>query len=119
MDARPKTIFCDVDGTLIHHYGDLMLQISNKAKLLPGVLEKFNEWDKKGYNLILTTGRRESMRELTERQLKECGLFWDQLIMGVGGGHRVIINDLKSGGTEPTAIAVNVERNVGMSHLEI
>lgn len=119
MDGRPKTLFIDLDGTLIWHHGDLVKQTENKARLLPGVLEKFNEWDKKGYNLILTTGRRESMRELTEQQLKDCGLFWDRLIMGIGGGHRVIINDLKAGSTDPTAIAVNVERNVGMTGLEI
>lgn len=119
MEARPKTLLIDIDGTLIHHYGDLVQQTDNEPFLMPGVREKFNEWDKKGYNIVLITGRRESMRELTERQLRACGLFWDLLLMGVGGGPRVLINDLKPGSNDPTAIAINLERNVGIKDIDI
>ena len=58
-------------------------------------IDKILEWNKKGYTIILTTGRRESNRELTIKQLQEAGIFYDQLIMGVGRGPRVVINDLK------------------------
>ena len=34
------------------------------------------------------------MRITTERHLSELGIFYDQLIMGVGGGQRILINDL-------------------------
>ena len=63
------------------------------AKPLWGTEDKINEWDAKGYNIILITGRRESLRKKTEEQLLSKNIFYDQLVMGVGGGDRVIIND--------------------------
>ena len=71
-----------------------------------------------GYNIILTTGRKESMRTVTEKQLSEIGIFYDQLIMGIGGGERVLINDMKPTGTQ-TAYSVNLVRNSGISNLKI
>jgi phosphoglycolate phosphatase-like HAD superfamily hydrolase len=117
MNIRPKTIICDIDGTLMFHSGKLSEQIQNEPKILPGVTEVFDAWDKKGYRIILLTGRKESMRELTERQLKLLGIFYDQLVMGVGGGDRILVNDLKPNSDKPTAIAVNLERNAGISNL--
>lgn len=119
MESRPKTLIVDIDGTLIHHFGSLSAQIINPPKMLPGVREKFDEWDKLGYRIILLTGRKESMREATVKQLQDLHIVYDQLIMGVGGGVRVLINDYKLNSKEPTAIAVNVERNEGIASINI
>jgi len=115
---RPKTIFLDIDGTIIHHYGDLSSQQIKKPILLDGTIEKLIEWDKKGYNIILTTGRRESMRKKTIKELSEIGIFYDQLIMGIGGGVRVLINDKKNNSDECTAIAINLNRNEGVKSIK-
>ena len=115
---RPKTIICDIDGTLIKHEPPDML-CKQKIELLPGTIEKFREWDKKGYSIILITGKKESLRTILENQLASAGLFYNQLIMGVGGGDRILINDLKPNSNEPTAIAKNLERNKGIAELEI
>jgi hydroxymethylpyrimidine pyrophosphatase-like HAD family hydrolase len=119
LDPRPKTIFCDIDGTLIEHFppGSNFHEFSPKA--LPGVTEKILEWDKKGYRIILTTGRKESMRKFTEKQLEQAGIFYDMLIMGIGGGVRVLINDYKPNSTEETAIAIVVDRDKGIKDIEI
>ena len=77
------------------------------------------EWDAKGYNIILITGRRESQRQKTEKQLDLFGIFYDQLIMGVGGGDRVIINDRKPNSDRDTAYAINLNRNEGVENVEI
>lgn len=114
MENRPKTIIIDIDGTILHHFGSLSGQIDNPAKILDGVKEAFDEWDRKGYRIILLTGRKESMRETTEQVLRNCGLFYDQLVMGVGGGVRILINDLKPDSTQEMAIGINVERNKGI-----
>lgn len=114
---RPKTIICDIDGTLIYHYGSLQKQVLNDPVLLPDVKDRFEIWDKKGYNIILITGRRESLRNITEKQLESLGLFYDQLVMGVGGGQRVLINDLKTNTDELTAISYNIQRNKGLSQV--
>jgi FMN phosphatase YigB (HAD superfamily) len=120
MNTRPKTIFCDIDGTLIKH--DLPINITKedyKLELIEGTLEKLQEWDTKGYNIILTTGRKESLRRITEKHLQDAGIVYDQLIMGIGGGSRVLINDLKPSG-EQTAFAFNVIRNKeGIKNIEI
>lgn len=118
-DPRPKTIITDIDGTLIEHVMPGADDYHERtSKLLPGVKEKFQEWDAKGYNIVLITGRRESSREFTEKQLTNLGLFWDQLIMGVGGGVRILINDIKPTGEE-TAIALNIKRDKGLDGITL
>ena len=119
MNNRPKTIICDIDGTLVKHHGSQSRQITYTPELLPGSIEKFDEWDKKGYNVILITGRKESFRKKTEKQLEALGIMYDHLIMGLGGGTRVLINDLKPDSDEPTAIAINLERNKGIGDIDI
>lgn len=119
MDTRPKTIICDIDGTLVKHELPWKnTSASQKLELLPGTVEKFSEWDSKGYNIILMTGRKESLRVNTEKQLSDIGIFYDKLIMGVGGGPRIIINDNKPDGRE-TAFAYSLERNKGISNLDV
>ncbi len=119
MDTRPKTIICDIDGTLVKHELPWKnTSASQKLELLPGTIEKFSEWDSKGYNIILMTGRKESLRVNTEKQLSDIGIFYDKLIMGVGGGPRIIINDNKPDGRE-TAFAYSLERNKGISNLDV
>ena len=87
--------------------------------ILPIVKDRFNEWDAKGYNIILVSGRRESDRKITEEQLAYHGLFYDQLILGIGGGMRVLINDLKPTSSETTAYAIEIPRNRGLTDVNI
>jgi len=118
-NERPKTLFIDIDGTLLYHFGTGNTQANLDPKLLPGVLEKFDEWDRKGYRLILVTGRRESERNTTIEQLKKVGIVYDELIMGLGGGTRVIINDTKPNSDDPTALAICIKRNEGISNINL
>ena len=121
---RPKTIICDIDGTLISHTTTPfdVFNRNTRTVLLPGVKEKIDEWDSKCYKIILLTGRKESMRAQTVEQLKKFGIYYDQLVMGVGGGARVLINDLKPNledPNNPTAIAVNIKRNEGLASINV
>ena len=118
MDNRPKTIFLDIDGTILKHQGNLTAIFRNPPELLDGVLETLNHWEMQGYNIILTTGRKESLRKVTEQQLQEFGIFYDQLIMGIGGGIRYIINDFKPNSNLPTCHAITINRNEGIAHLK-
>jgi dTDP-glucose pyrophosphorylase len=105
---KPKTIFCDIDGTILkhlHRFSDLM---ENKPIILPGVIEKINQWDSLGHTIIFVTARKESSREMTESHLKKLGLCWDHLIMGVTSGHRVLINDKLTKNNPNRAISVNL-----------
>lgn len=118
IESKP-TIFCDIDGTLVKHcplYESC--KETHKMELLPGSIEKLSEWELKGYRIILTTGRKESLRKVTEKQLSEVGIFYDQLIMGIGGGARYLINDKKPDGTM-ACFSFSPDRNYGISDIEI
>ena len=113
---RPKTIFCDLDGTLVKHSNPTDIQNPNLIlEVLPGVHEKLIEWDTKGYHVVITTGRKESAREATVKQMQRAGINYDQLIMGFGGGDRILINDKKPNSDRDTAYVINLERNKGLS----
>jgi hypothetical protein len=59
------------------------------------------------------------MRKSTEAQLRRAGIIYDKLIMGIGGGARVLINDLKPDRPGDTATAINLKRDTGVGNLEI
>lgn len=117
--ATVKTIFCDIDGTLVEHKGDIIKNYQEPTNALPNVLDSIKQWDKHNYKLILTTGRKESTRVYTQRQLAELGVVYDELIMGLPNGDRVLINDKKTNGIKNTAYAINLVRNEGMSTIDL
>jgi hypothetical protein len=114
-----RTIISDIDGTLIRHCGDITKQHLIVPELLDGVKEKLIEWDREGNNIILITGRRESVRADTERQLSQAGIFYDQLIMGIKNYDRILINDKKPDKIEDTAFAINLIRNTGLKGINV
>ena len=118
IESRPATIFCDIDGVLIHHSGDITSQHFHEV-LLPGTLQTLTDWDRKGYKIILTTGRREGCRKETEKVLSKLGIIYDQMVMGIGGGPRYLINDYKANSQIATANAICLPRNKGIEDVDI
>ena len=119
-DKRPATIFCDIDGTLVKHSSSSIVASPDlEPEVIEGTIEKILEWEGKGYNIILVTGRKESLRRATEKQLEKAQIFYDKLIMGIGGGKRYLINDMKRNSTEEYAQAFNLERDAGISNIKI
>lgn len=105
-----KIIFIDLDGSLIEH--NPYFSFNGIPKILDGVKEAFKKWNEKDYTIVITTGRKESDRERTIRQLEKLELSYNLLLMDMPRGERVIINDTKPDGTI-TARAFNIERNKG------
>ena len=118
MPAKRKTIFIDIDGTLFYHKDNLYHMAKDVPVLLDGTIEKFLEWRTKEYCIVLTTARPEGCRLATEEQLRNAGIFYDQLVMGLPAGPMVLINDIKPDGTL-TAEAVNLVRNQGIYDIEV
>ena len=58
------------------------------------------------------------MRKITKQHLDDYGIVYDKLIMGLGGGDRILINDRKLNGNRNTAYAINVVRNKGIQHYD-
>tara|TARA_Y100000034_G_C6677141_1_gene297525 strand:- start:181 stop:561 length:381 start_codon:yes stop_codon:yes gene_type:complete len=120
LQMKPKTIFCDLDGTLVKHSNPSDVQNPDlKLEVLPGVHDKLNEWDTKGYHIVITTGRKESARNATIRQLQRAGIVYDQIVMGFGGGDRILINDKKPNSDRDTAYVINLTRNIGVKDVEL
>jgi phosphoserine phosphatase len=109
-----KTIICDIDGTIFKYSPDGALNIvNNEPEILPGVQEIFNKWEAKGCRIILITGRRENLRNITETTLTKYGIPFDILLMGFADTGRVLINDTNWEG-KIKAHAVNLNRDDGL-----
>lgn len=113
-----KCWFLDIDGVLLEQQSGV--SVANRiydydaAKLLPNVKEFLYKLDKQNDLIILTTGRRESLRKLTEEQLSRLGVQYNQLVMNCGNGKRIIVNNRKGIGGDDMCEAINVDRNEGI-----
>ena len=113
-----KTIFSDIDGTLIEQvrFEDLDPNVVN---VLPGVAEKMNEWYEAGHHIVLTTARPWNLELITKQQMETAGIHYHQLVMGIGREERILINNNSS--KEPQrdrAFGVPVLRDGGFKNLE-
>ena len=105
-----KTIICDIDGTLVKYLYDTRGIMEGEVSPLPGVVEHINKWEQKGHRIILITGRRESLREKTEKDLKKLAIPYDVLLMGYTDTGRIVINDEAS---KRKAYSVSLPRDEG------
>lgn len=114
---KPRTLFIDIDGTILKHNHVISETYANDPVILPGVLKKFNEWDSRGHKIILVTARKESTRAITEKHLQSLGLAYDQLIMGVTSGPRIVINDVLKFNDPERALGINVITDQGFNDI--
>jgi hypothetical protein len=126
------TVFLDIDGTLVKHQGTLEEMIYQfdcypdytpypSDYILPGVVDKINEWYRNKYYIVLTSARPEDTRFMTERMLHKHGIKYHQLVMGLTNGIRYLINDSKPyvDGMIGTAHAITVKRDTGLGNIHI
>tara|TARA_R110000751_G_scaffold263489_1_gene362747 strand:+ start:3842 stop:5803 length:1962 start_codon:yes stop_codon:yes gene_type:complete len=111
------TIFCDLDGTVVVHEDS---PSTMGIKVLDGATQKLREWKDEGYYIVLSTARNSLNREYLESQLLRNNIVYDELIMDLSSGPRVVINDRKpSEFLRPSARAFEVKRNEGILDLEV
>ena len=110
-------IFCDIDGTLIK-YREFSTYKSSKAEPITNTIKEINRAFNKGHNIILTTARPEYLRFHTLRELNKLNIQYHMLLMSIGRGPRILINDSKLSNKSRT-YAINVERDIGMSSTDI
>ena len=112
MNFSP-TFFIDIDGVIIEHCGNMngqLIQNNILCETLNKILPFFEEAYKKDAKIIFCTGRKESERNNIVKLMKDMGIQYDELIMGLPRGPRIVINDRKPDGS-PTAFAVLTDRN--------
>lgn len=118
------TIFCDIDGTLFHLSDKPHDKINQLYDSLPPMLgdasDKLLEWHRQGLYIVLTTARPESLRKITEEQLHNNKIVYNQLIMNLPQGPRYLINDNDPRQPEKNkAYAFSIVRNKGIDDIEI
>lgn len=113
LTEKPKTLFIDLDGTILRHLHRFSAIPLYAPDLLKGVVEKIDAWDSAGHRIILCTARKESARKMTEKHLRSLGLCWDQLVMGLTSGPRILINDKLTAAAKDRAVSVNLLTDQG------
>ena len=114
-----KTIFSDIDGTLVHQVPFESID-PFKSKALPGVVDKMISWFKSGHHIVLTTARPESLRHDTIQEMDILGIPFHQLVMGIGRAERILINN--NSDKHPNQVRANgviVEKNGGFDSVTI
>jgi hypothetical protein len=111
MEKNP-TIFCDIDGTLFI-YRNFESLSTTPAVVIDSVATYLRKEKVKGAVIVITTARPEYLRSFTEIEIQVNNIPFDQLVMGIGRGERILINDSDEGSTEPRAIAYPLIRDKG------
>lgn len=116
MKSKINTLFLDLDGCVFEEeptisYFCEILSGRRMPKILDGVQKFLCDWVHIGNKLILTTGRGENFRKVTEDQLNTYGISYDMLIMNAGTGIRILVNNNSSIDNAERAIAININTN--------
>jgi len=113
---KKYTIFCDIDGT-IFKYRKFETYTTTEADVLPEVVNKLDQWKKEGHKIILTTARPKELYMHTVAELAKNGISYDEIIMGIERGPRILINDMDPGKPGERAIGINLERDMGFENI--
>jgi len=110
---KKQTIFCDLDGTVFIYrkFEELTKTPANKIK---STVDYLISAKNKGAHIVITTARPNSLRGHTINELVENKIPFDQIVMGIERGERILINDNDEGSDIPRAIAIPVKRNEGV-----
>ncbi|PNS13756.1 hypothetical protein CAC42_3249 [Sphaceloma murrayae] len=107
-----RTLFIDIDGTLVKNAGQYFGNIWGSQLPLPNNIDLLKRMYETGrVQIILTTSRTERFREITERQMRAVGMPYDQIVFGLLHATRVIINDYAKTNPYPSSAAINVQRD--------
>ncbi len=118
-----STILCDIDGVIIEHdtgYHSKGGAYDYNARLLDENVLRIRNQYLIGSYLCLTTARPERERVELENYLKKHKVPYDELLMGMNPGPRILINDRKNSETAiNTALAFSNIRNQQIPSLQL
>jgi ribonucleotide monophosphatase NagD (HAD superfamily) len=116
---KRKTVIIDLDGTIFKHRGQgATKQYYSSREVLPGVHEFLDKLEREEACIVLMTACPEGLRGVLENELMNADIVYNQLVMGVSSGERIVINDAKADGS-PSARALTIIRNVGLKGIEL
>lgn len=110
--SKFKTVFVDLDGTLIENTGEYLPPYQGEGNLLVNNADVINKMFDSGFvHVIITTSRPKDSRAKTENELKDKGIKYHDMIMGLPHCSRILINDFASTNLYPSSQAINIPRN--------
>lgn len=106
------TLFVDLDGTLVMNSGQYSAPFWGESSGIKENIIAINGLHATGkVEVIITTSRKESFRDVTITQLQHLGISYDQIIFGLVHGKRVVINDYAKTNPYKSCDAINLKRN--------
>ncbi len=107
-----KTIFIDLDGTLVTNSSHLQNPTIGNSQPIIENIDKIKKLYLTGRtHIVITTSRPDRYRKLTVMELDKFGIPFDNLIMGLPHCQRILINDFANSNPYPSCSAINIPRN--------
>lgn len=112
------TILCDIDGVLLKHDPHSTCDLESNTRLEAAQL--LNQWKLSGNKIIITTARNEKYRSDVIRLLNDFDIHYDELVMSLPPGPRILINDHKPSKVFASqANAIELERDEGLGKIDL
>lgn len=116
---KNPTLFVDIDGTIVQYrkFSELSTAVLTPIQ---EVIDTVNNYYNEGAVVIITTARPSAYELFTKQELEKLGVKYHQLVMNLGRGTRVILNDKDPENPElPRALGINLNRDRGWEGLDI
>ncbi|MFA5715480.1 MAG: hypothetical protein WC998_07060 [Candidatus Paceibacterota bacterium] len=114
--SKHKSYFVDIDGVLVETSSRYFEPTWGTTKGIKENINTINNLYDNGSQIIITTAREESFREITKGQLEREGVKYHQLVMGLLHSPRVMINDFSNSNPYPVSEAISIPRNGNLEH---
>lgn len=106
------TLFVDIDGVLFKNSSEFMnpkwgetLPLHDNVKYIKE-LKATNR-----VQLVLTTARSKKFADITEKQLKEAGIQYDEILYDMLHAKRILINDHAKSNPPPSCLSFSIQRD--------
>ena len=106
------TLFVDVDGVLFKNSSEFMHPKWGETSPLSDNVNYIKDLKSSGrVQLILTTARSKKFASITEKQLHDAGIQYDQILYDMLHAKRIIINDHAKSNPPPACQSFSVQRD--------
>jgi len=117
--TKNPTFFVDIDGTIVK-YRKFSELSSSELTPIQDVIDFINKSYDEGAHIVITTARPPQYELFTKQELEKLGVKYHQMIMGIGRGTRVVLNDKDPEMPDlPRAWGINFIRDQGLKDIEI
>lgn len=112
VQKNSATYFVDVDGVILENHGKYgKKNWSNCVNILENNMKVLSELQKNGAQIVITTSRDDSYKELLENILKQFNIYPHAILTNLNHASRIIINDFAPTNPYPSCKAISLPRN--------